>query len=184
MRLIFHITILVATVAGCAANVYELPPPPDETERSSVDLNPASSDEADAESFMEARRAILSLAGALGNEDWEDAYGLVSSETRILLDTYGDGRGEDLLARGQLVGTDGNTYQFEPLSLFLLSEIASIEDSMDGVEEAESSRRKDVFLVAPDDSYRRVVVIREGEQWLVHMRELPTDRMILVEPDP
>jgi hypothetical protein len=74
----------------------------------------------------------------------------------------------------------GASYSFDPIDLFLMEDPEQMEDAVVGEAEAESSRRKDVFLVSGDET-RRVVLLNEADEWRVHVRRLPLSRLTLVE---
>ena len=170
---------LVVFAASCGPAIYEIPAPPPEEEWTDRQLDPSAEEEASAERYAEARRAVLALYEALQEGDYEAAYYMLSNETRILLDTYGGGVGDEALANG-LLEVDGTTYAFDPVDLLLMPEPASFEDSVRGEEENETSRRKEIFIFDADEAYRRVVVIREADEWVIHAPRVPTDRLDVV----
>ena len=172
---------LAVFAASCGPAIYEIPPPPPEDEWTDRELDPTAEEEASAERYAEARRAVLALYEALQDGAFEEAYYLLSNETRILLDTYGGGVGEEALANG-LLEVDGTVYSFDPVDLLLMPEPASFEDSVSGEEENETSRRKELFIFDADDNYRRVIVIREADEWVIHAPRVPTDRLDVAPP--
>lgn len=176
-RLTLRATLFVflAGSAFACQRVYELPAPPPEGARARVTLDPSEEQRLSEEAFLEARRTVLALYEALGAGEWEAASTLLSNETRLLL-SGGDGVGAaDVLAAGTIT-SNGTSYAFDPVALLLLPAPDGFEDTMEGEDEAETSRRKEIFATAGDD-YRKIVLIEEGGSWRVHMRRLPLGRL-------
>jgi hypothetical protein len=140
-----------------------------------VHLDPASEQRESDARYTEARRTLVSLYETLGGERWEDAVDLLSVETRLLLSAGGTGNAAESLAAGTL--TIGEVdYRFDPTDLLLMHDPDAMEDSVVGETESETSRRKEVFLVNAEET-RRVVLIQEADQWRVHLRRIPADRL-------
>ena len=179
--------------AGCGASQYELPPLPPESNWKHVELNPVSLERNDTANFLAAKQATLQLYTELQGKAWKTAGDRLSSETRLLLGE-GDGTtvaevletGETRIAR--------RTFGFDPIRLLLLPGVQRIVDSSadlgDGaivdaeapagsairtayLEEHESDARKELFLVDAAGKIRKIVWIREGSDWHLHMRDLP-----------
>lgn len=170
---------LLAVALGACSGVYELPDPPPEDERASVQIDPAAEERESAARYIDARRTLVALYEALGAESWDDAIALVSTETRLLLSDGGGGDAAETLAVGRLT-VGGRTYGFEPIDLLLLRDPDGMEDSVVGESENETPRRKELFLVSAEET-RRVVLILEADQWVVHFRRLPVDRLDRIE---
>ena len=51
-------------------------------------------------------------------------------------------------------------------------ELTNIKDSIEGTQEQETQRRKEIFALQPDGSARKIVVIKEGNQWVLHRTTL------------
>ncbi len=169
------VAAFVVSVSAAACSPYQLPDPPAVEDRGEVALNPAVEQRLSAERFSEARRTVLSLYEALEAERWDDAAALLSNETRLLLSEGGTADATAALA-AQEVTLNGVRYGFDPVDLFLLEGPESFEDDWQQEEQAETGRRKEIFIVAGEE-FRRVVLIHEGDAWLVHMRRWPTDRL-------
>lgn len=170
MRILF-----IALIALAACSPYALPDPPPETERGAVTLNPSEAQRESTERFAEARRTILSLYETLETADWEAASALLSHETKLLLGQGDASQASAALASGR-VTVEGASYDFDPLTLFLIPSPDAFEDDWEEAEQHETSRRKEVFIVSGEDS-RRVVVIYEADAWRLHLREWPMDRL-------
>lgn len=169
-------TLLAATCAAatlsCGA-VYKLPEPPPASEQGPVALDPSEERQRSEARYIEARRTLVALYAALDGEEWDAAVELLSHETRLLLASGGSGSDVEALAAGA-VTVDGVRYAFDPVDLFLLADPEGFEDSLEDEEEAETGRRKEVFVVRGDE-HRRVVVIDEGGSWRLHMRRWPIE---------
>ena len=139
-------------------------------------LDPAEEDRRAAERFAETRRVVLELYEAFEAEAWVAAVEILSNETRILLAGGANEGAADALATGQVV-LDGDAYRIDPVELFLLADPDGFEDTVEGEQENETSRRKEIFIVSGEVE-RRVVLIEEGGAWRVHLRRLPIERLI------
>lgn len=182
MRLIC-LLIFTLSVAGCGARNYQLPPVPEASERVEAQLDPTVQELREVERFNEARRTILALYAALQAGDGAEAWEFLSNETRLLLDEWSDGQGDRALTDGRLV-RDGQSYTFDPVTLFLLPDPIGFEDDREGEQQSETARRKEVFLVDAADHSRRVVVILEADQWRIHMPRIDLDYLTLQQASP
>lgn len=159
-------------MAACGGSAYHLPDAPPEDARRVVSLDPTVEEQASIDMFNAARRTVLALYQALGADDGEAAYALLSNETRLLLDEWSGGQGEVALSDGQL-SRNGEQWSFDPVELLLIDDPIRFDDTMDGQSESETARRKEIFITAGNDEVRRVVVILEADQWKVHMLRIP-----------
>lgn len=174
-------TFVAALALACGPSIYDLPAPPSDDERRTVSLDPTERRQADGEAYVAARATTLALYQALSNEDWSTAWDLLSNETRLLLDTGSNGRGVEALAEGR-IALEGNTWAFDPVEVFLLPGMVRFDDQVEGEAENETARRKEIWVADRDGNQRRVVVIREGDLWRVHVPRVPVERMQRVEP--
>lgn len=161
---------LILTACG---GVAELPPPAAVEDRAHVDLDRVAGEEAEADRFAEARRAILALYDALAREDFAAVYEGLSHETRALLDSLSNNDGVGLL-QSEVLTQDGQRYSFETADLLLLSSVDEITDDTEGEPAVESARRKEIDLINSEGSRRRVILIFEGDSWRLHMPRIPT----------
>lgn len=173
--------VVAVLAAACGPSIYDLPQPPEEDQRRTVNLDPTARREADGAAWVDARAATLSLYQALSDEAWDDAWELLSNETRVLLDTGSDGNGVDALAEGR-IELDGVMWSFDPVEVFVLPGMVRFDDDVEGEAENETERRKEIWVSDREGRQRRVVVIREGDVWRVHMPRIPIERMQRVEP--
>lgn len=186
-------TLFASLSAGCAAKQYELPPLPPESTWQHVELNPVSVEQNDTANFLAAKQATLQLYTELQGKAWQTAGDRLSSETRLLL---GEGDGTTIasvLERGE-TQVAGRRFLFEPVRLLLLPGVQRITDTSEGLgagpiadadapvgsalrtaylEEHESEARKELFLTDAAGAIRKIVWIREGSSWHLHMRDLP-----------
>jgi hypothetical protein len=158
-----------------------------------VELNPVSLERNDTANFLAAKQATLQLYTELQGNAWTTAGNRLSSETRLLLGEGEGGSVASVLEAGQ-TRIAGRTFGFEPVRLLLLPGVQRIVDSSadlgDGaivdaeapvgselrtayLEEHESDARKELFLVDAAGKIRKIVWIREGSDWHLHMRDLP-----------
>jgi hypothetical protein len=189
----FALVALLFLSAGCGASRYELPPLPPESTWQRVELNPVAVERNDTANFLAAKQATLQLYTELQGKAWKTAGDRLSSETRLLL---GDGDGTTVAAVLEAGETRiaRRTFGFDPVRLLLLPGVQRIVDSAselgDGaivdadapagsalrtayLEEYESEARKELFLVDAAGTIRKIVWIREGSEWHLHMRDLP-----------
>ena len=170
--------LVCASLAACGG-IYTLPEAPAEADRAPVNLDPAAEERESAARYTEARRSLVALYEALGGERWSDAVELLSVETRLLFSEGGDGDAAESLSSGVL-SLNGDEYAFDPIDLLLMHSPETMEDSVPSETESETARRKEVFLIAAEET-RRVVLILEADQWRVHLRRLPLERLERVE---
>ena len=75
------------------------------------------------------------------------------------------------LSQGK-VQINGQVREVEPAAMLLAPELTNIKDSIEGTQEQETQRRKEIFALQPDGSARKIVVIKEGNQWVLHRTTL------------
>ncbi len=164
--------LTAALVAGlCACNsLYALPDPPSAGEWSQSSLVPGQDDRDDATRYIAARTAALKLYQALSDEDWDAAWELLSAETQNFLDYVAvDGNGKNALASGRLKFPGGEEVNFEPVSLFLVTNMRKLEDDAPDQTQAETANRKEIFAFSTeDDEVKKIVLIYEAGAWRVH----------------
>lgn len=178
---------------GCGAKQYDLPPLPPESSWQHVELNPVSVERNDTANFLAAKQATLQLYTELQGKAWQSAGDRLSSETRLLL---GEGEGltiAQVLEKGEATVAK-RRFGFDPVRLLLLPGVQRITDTPEGLgdgaiadadgpagsslraaylEEHESDARKELFLTDAAGTIRKLVWIREGSDWHLHMRDLP-----------
>jgi hypothetical protein len=162
------ILLAVCLVAGCASNLYELPPPPEEGERTDATLATGEDNQTDQREYAAARAALLKAYNLLSTQRYDEAAGLMSQETRAFL-TYGtDADAGDVLADGAMTLKNGERVEFEPSTFFVAADVQRLEDSMEGIEENETDRRREFFAVSADGAAHRVIMIKQGDNWVLH----------------
>jgi hypothetical protein len=166
------IAALVSLGAAGCASLYRLPEPPPREAWARHSLSPTQNRDRSAERYAEARTALFSFLDALASERWDDAYSALSNETRILLDDLAtDGRGESVLATGDLRRGDA-AYEVDVIDLFVISELARVEDDWNDQPEAESYRRKELWAIDRNGDAHRVILIYESDAWRIHKPDI------------
>ncbi len=159
--------LAVLQMAGmaCRSTPYQLPEPPPEAEQQDTDQD----SERQRNPDMEARAALLELYEMLAEERFEATEDRLSQQTRDFL-AYGNERGDasDALSAGQITLPDGSSYRFDPVELLIADDIARLEDSREGAEDHETARRRVLYVIDSNGQSHRVVMIREGGQWVLH----------------
>ena len=159
--------------AACGGPIYELPAPPPPEEQRAVSLSPTEQRELDATRFLAAQATILSLYEALGNEQWADARALLSQETCATLGGGSSTSCEASLASG-IVELAGTRYTFDAVELLLQPNVRDIADTRTGEDDVENARRVVAHLTDRDGDHCAVVLIYEGDRWVVHSPTLPS----------
>jgi hypothetical protein len=166
-----NIIICAALTALCACGpgLYDLPGPPASHEWKSVSLDPAQEQRQAEQRYLASRQAALKLYQALNEEDWETVWSMLSSETQNFLNfSAPDKDGKASLSRGRLVLPDGSNFDFDALDLLMIKDMSRLEDQYEGMEEAETEGRKELFALSADGSVNKVVFIYETGAWRVH----------------
>lgn len=184
---------LLYLVAGCGGPQYELPPLPPESTWQRVELNPVSVERNDLANFLAAKQATLQLYTELQGKAWKSAGDRLSSETRLLLGE-GDGNSVAAVLEAGQTRISQRTFAFDPVRLLLLPGVQRIVDSAADLgngnivdveappgsdlrkaylQEYETEARKELFVVDAAGAIRKLVWIREGSEWHLHMRDLP-----------
>ncbi|QED25975.1 hypothetical protein FRD01_01605 [Microvenator marinus] len=161
---------LALASSGCAAR-YELPPPPPESERVSVQT--AEQDDSQ-EAYLEARQAIVQLFSLLQQQRYEEASGLLSQETKSFLTLNSESSVQDVLAAGKIT-TENGLVDFDPVLTLLAPNLTQLVDSVDGEEESETATRKEIFAIH-DSGATKIVVIKESGKWVLHRTRLDLDQ--------
>jgi hypothetical protein len=160
---------LILLLAGCASSPYQLPAPPPQEEQRHVAADPAEQAELERKNYLQARASLLDLYKLLSDGSFDEAESLLSQQTRDFL-AYGNQNADaaGALASGTLALPDGRTVEFEPVEFLLGGEVRQIEDTVEGAEEHETPRRRELFVVDADGEPQKVVMILEGGQWVLH----------------
>jgi hypothetical protein len=154
--------------AGCASNLYELPPPPEKGERSDATLASRAEEEKAQQDYAAARAALLKAYNLLSTQRYDEAVDLMSQETRAFL-TYGTEKSAaEVLADGALTLPSGERVEFEPSTFFVAADVQKLEDTVEGATENETDRRRELFAISADGSAHRVIMIKQGGSWVLH----------------
>lgn len=157
-----------AMLCACGPGLYELPDPPPREDWHRHSLNPADDEERSYRDFLAAQDSVLAFVEAMQEHRYDDAYELLSNETRILLDDLSpDGLGESVLSTGHLV-RDGVEYDVDPVDLFVVADLEELLDEQPGEPEQETYRRKELWARAADGTVHHIVLIYEDDQWRIH----------------
>ena len=153
---------------GCGASTYELPPPAEEGERKDVELR--EDDEGpEKNATMAARAEALELYNLLSTKRYDEAAKKLSRETRQFLTHGREGGGAaEVLADGRMKLPNGSTHQFDPVELLMTSNLDRMKNSIEGVEEHETDRRREFFLIDKDGNPEKIVMILQGDGWVLH----------------
>jgi hypothetical protein len=159
------LAISMGIIVGCASSPYELPPPTAATPAA----DEAEDEQTDTERDLAARAALLELYEYLNKGQFVDAEAYLSQQTREFLVHASDSSSvSSVLANGQLTLADGRSVDIDPVEFLIAPKITRIADSLDGVESHQTARRRELFVYGDDDGPRRVIMIREGDQWVLH----------------
>jgi hypothetical protein len=160
-----------AFAPGCATDLYELPPPPPPEERRSVSLIPGAEERKEQQRYLKAAEAVRTLYQLLSSKRYDEAAELLSAETRDLLG-HRKGSAVEALASGRLVAPDGREIAFDPTTFLVAPNLDDLRDDIEGVSDkardSETARREVLYAVQPDGTSRRIVVIKQGDQWVIH----------------
>ncbi len=162
--------IFLGVVAvGCANSPYHLPAPPAQDDQRNVAADPAEQAEEDRQRYLQARASLLELYELLSDERFSDAEQLLSQQTRDFL-AHGEQtpNAATALSQGRLVLSDGRSVEFEPVEFLLGGDVRQIQDTVEGVEEHETQGRRELFVIDAEGEPHKVVMIREGNQWVLH----------------
>ena len=170
--LLIAVLLGLANVFACGPGLYDLPTPPPQAQWTSVSLTPGAEEQRAAKNFLEASAIAMDLFSAFSDENWEDAWALLSEETKSTLN-YGnpDGDGINVLKTGQfeLAGETGkSTFRLEPVRHFFVEELMRFEDEVAGNPESETNRRKEIYALSRSGDNKKVVLIYEAGGWKVH----------------
>lgn len=160
-----HVLIASLFLISCAS-LYELPEPPPPNERKSAVQAEDTDSAASERAYLEARAAIIVLYNLLQQQRYGEAVEKISAETRDFL-THGTSQSaQEILASRQLT-IDNQVVEIDPVSMLLAEDVSQLVESVAGVEEQETSSRKEIFAVVPG-GFRRIVMIQESGQWVLH----------------
>lgn len=157
---------LFVSLAGCA-NIYTLPPPPADRDKS-VELTPGADQDNDTQAYLEARQSVIRLFGLLQQQRYPEAEDLLSAETREFV-TFGSEKSvSEVFGDRKLTLASGEVVDFDPVPTLLAEDVSRLVDAVPGIEEQETPSRKEVFAILSNDRAQRIVMIKEAGQWVLH----------------
>ncbi len=161
---------MVVVAWGCSDNMYVLPDPPAEGERRSVSLIPGEDERLKEQDYIAARASALKLYQLLSTKRFEEAIGLMSQETRDFLVFVSPGEKNALvtLEEGQMKFPDGTLVDADPVEALLSVDMSDLKDEVEGKEEQEGVRRKEIWALSQGKAPRKIVMIKEGGKWVLH----------------
>ncbi|MBA2661139.1 MAG: hypothetical protein H0U74_02495 [Bradymonadaceae bacterium] len=160
-----------ATVTACGPSLYDLPSPEKvESAVARAEAEAAAAPPPEDMRFGQARAAMLNLHHLLVSKRFSEAEELLSVETReFLAQNSQQGRVDQALASGKLTLPSGQDFVFEAAGFLLADDVSGIVDELEGSESiGESATRKILYAVQPSGEARQIVVIKEGDQWVLH----------------
>ena len=161
--------VVMMALTACGPSLYDLPAPPAQAQWKSVSLDPAAEERQAQLRYLAARQAALSLYQALNEEDWETVWSMMSSETQNFLNfSAPDKNGKGTLAAGRLVLPDGSAVEFDALDLLMIKDMSRLEDEHQGMSEAETEGRKELFAHSADGRVNKIIFIYETGGWRLH----------------
>ncbi len=163
------LTAAILCTAACGPGLYDLPTPPPQDQWINTGADPAAEERASQRRYLAARAALLQFYRALSQEDWDAAWEMMSSETQNFLNFASKGKdGKASLDSGTLEMPDGTSVEFDPVELFVIRDLRTMEDDHEGKPQAETANRKEIFVISSDNRVNKVVLIFETGQWRVH----------------
>lgn len=172
------VSLFVApALAACSSrSLYEIPPPPPEKERKTISLIPGEEERQAERDYLQARSAVIQLNSYLKSKRFEESLKLMSQETQAMLEFLSPSPKAKQPALATLIegkiSIRGQIRDIDPAAMLLASDLTQIKDAVDGKEEQETQRRKELFALQPDGSIRKIVMIKEGGQWVLHRTSL------------
>ena len=169
--------LLMSVLSACPGPLYELPDPPAVPRE--VSLYPGEEQRARERDYVAARGVVIRISGLLNSKRYEEALELMSAETKDMLEYLSPKRGEEgaavhALSEGTLM-LGGAPRQVDVVELLVGSDLSEIEDAVEGVEEQETLQRKEIFVITEDKEPRRLVVIKQGGDWVLHRTKIVLD---------
>ncbi len=173
--------LFVLFCVGCSRNnLYVLPDPPPPEERQRVSLIPGEDERRREKEFQDARASLLRLNTLIESKRFEEALELMSQETVAMLEFVSPDKNSSAPATAVFtlnqVVIDGKVQEVRPLELLLAADLSDIKDSVEGAKENESARRKEIFAIQPQGAPRKIVMIKEGDTWLLHRTKIEQPR--------
>ena len=162
------ISLSALVLSACGPSLYSLPEPPPKEEWKETDDSVASPDEAAIKRFLDAKRVAIRIYSAMIDEDWDRVVDNMSQETRAFLEEASPSSDAKATLASKELQIDGETIPFDPISDFFIADLADIVDTLDGQQEEETEKRKELFVIGADNRARKVLFIYEEGTWRLH----------------
>ena len=149
--------------------MYSLPDPPQQSQWATVSLEPGQEDRDNETRYIAARAAALKLYQTLSDENWDEAWELLSAETQSFLAYVSpEGDGKAVLRSKEMKFPEGDKVAIDPVELFLIRDLRTLEDDREGEAQAETANRKEIFAISTEGKSKKIVLIYEGGAWRIH----------------
>ncbi len=153
---------------SCGPGLYDLPDPKPKEQWKEVNLIPSEEEKSDERLYQAARMKILEIYGYLNDQNFEDASANFSAETQDFLTFGTEYSVPEVLGNKKLKLSNGTLVTFKPVSILLAEDVTRLSDSVEGIPENETISRKEIFAKQSDGRYKRIVMIRQGNKWVLH----------------
>ncbi len=164
----YFVSIIILFTSSCGAGLYDLPDPKPKAEWKKVNLTPSAEELSDEKLYQGARLKILEIYGLLNDQNFEAVNENLSAETQDFLKFGTQGSVAEVLSNEKLNLANGTLVTFKPVSILLAEDVTRLTDSVDGIEENETPTRKEIFAEQSDGRFKRIVMIRQGDSWVLH----------------
>jgi hypothetical protein len=157
---------------ACGPSLYHLPSPAVPEDVVVVDLEGGADERVSTRQYLEVRHHLLELYNFLSSQRYAEAAEYLSLETHEFLKRL---VGVDSIVEAlshETITLDGRTVAFDPVVELLAENLEVIKDEVDGIEEQETERRKEIFVSRSEGPPLRLVFIREGSKWVLHRTRL------------
>lgn len=170
----YGVWALAVVAAGCQGALYELPDPPPPAEQRAVSLIPGEDERKREEDYLLARASVLKINQLFAAKRFQEALEWMSAETRDFIAAGSPQKDPvEVLASGRYIRPDGQVATIDPAAFLLARDLSKMQDSVEGQAEQETPRRKEIFAVE-EAGPRRIILIREGDRWVLHRTSFPT----------
>ncbi len=167
------IAALLTSSACYRVSLYELPPPPPQTDQGDVSLIPGEEERKDEERYLDARAAVIQVFNLLSTKRYDEAVERMSLETRDFLKGGGKRSAADVLVDRKMKLPNGEVVEIDPVATLVAEDVSKLSDSVAGMEEHETEARREIFATLPSGRIQKIVMIKEKGQWVLHRTRIP-----------
>ena len=164
----YFVSIFILFSFSCGAGLYDLPDPKPKNEWKKVNLTPSKEELSDEKLYQDARRKVLESYGFLNDQNFEAVNQSLSAETQDFLKYGTESSVAEVLSNKKLKLANGTLVTFKPVSILLAEDVTRLTDTVEGISENETPTRKEIFAKQADGRFKRIVMIRQGDQWVLH----------------